>query len=271
MGISIQLRRGTAAEWIAADPVLLAGEVGYETDTNKFKFGDGTSLWSELDYAKADPVDGMLKATYDTDDDGIVDKAAAIDDGDHSATAEDIESAVGATHNQNTDTVLTSNGTTPVIDAGVLKATLTLAENIGLKLDDALSDDNKYCGIAIEAGTLGETVAFGEVIYFKAADSQWYLAKADAAATASGKIGMCLTGGNDNDPTVILLIGKIRADAKFPTLTIGAPVFLSAATAGAVVASAPAKSTGHIVRVLGRANTADEMWFNPSQDWIEYA
>ncbi len=270
MGISIQLRRGTAAEWIAADPVLLAGEVGFETDTNKFKFGDGTSPWSELDYAQAEPVDAMLKTTYDVDEDDIVDKAAAVDDGEHSATAEDIESAISAMHDQDTDTVLTSDGATPVIDAGVLKAILTFDENVGLKLDDALSDDNKYCGVVVEAGTLGETVAFGEVIYLKAADSQWYLAKADAAATATGKIGMCLTGGNDNDPTVILLIGKIRADAKFPALTIGAPVFLSADTAGSVVASAPAKSTGHIVRILGHANTADEMWFNPSSDWIEY-
>ena len=48
MGISIQFRRGAAAEWTAANPVLLAGELGYETDTNKFKIGDGTTAWNSL-------------------------------------------------------------------------------------------------------------------------------------------------------------------------------------------------------------------------------
>lgn len=46
----IQLRRGTASAWTTADPVLALGEAGVETDTGKFKIGDGTSLWSELDY-----------------------------------------------------------------------------------------------------------------------------------------------------------------------------------------------------------------------------
>lgn len=49
----IQHRRGTAAEWLSADPVLASGEIGVETDTLKFKIGDGTSAWSALAYAGA--------------------------------------------------------------------------------------------------------------------------------------------------------------------------------------------------------------------------
>lgn len=49
----IQHRRGTAAEWLSADPVLASGEIGVETDTLKFKIGDGTSVWSALAYAGA--------------------------------------------------------------------------------------------------------------------------------------------------------------------------------------------------------------------------
>ena len=44
----MQQRRGTAAQWIAADPVLAAGEIGYETDTNEFRIGDGVNVWSDL-------------------------------------------------------------------------------------------------------------------------------------------------------------------------------------------------------------------------------
>jgi hypothetical protein len=74
----------------------------------------------------------------------------------------------------------------------------------------------------------------------------------------------------------MLMYGKIRADAKFPTFTIGALIYISAATAGAVVAGATNATTGqpagadNVVRVVGWANTADEMMFSPSQDYITH-
>ena len=46
----MQQRRGTAAQWTAANPVLAAGEIGFETDTSKFKMGNGSSTWSALTY-----------------------------------------------------------------------------------------------------------------------------------------------------------------------------------------------------------------------------
>jgi len=48
MATRMQQRRGTAAQWTAADPVLAAGEIGYETDTNEFRIGDGVNTWSDL-------------------------------------------------------------------------------------------------------------------------------------------------------------------------------------------------------------------------------
>ena len=47
----IQLLRGTAEALAAKNPVLLAGELGLETDTGRFKFGDGTAAWNSLSYA----------------------------------------------------------------------------------------------------------------------------------------------------------------------------------------------------------------------------
>lgn len=47
---TIQVRRGTAAQWTAANPVLGDGEFGHESDTGKHKVGDGTSAWSVLEY-----------------------------------------------------------------------------------------------------------------------------------------------------------------------------------------------------------------------------
>ena len=54
----IKLRRGTASEWTTANSVLAAGEMGIETDTNKFKFGNGATAWSTLPYASADSSGG---------------------------------------------------------------------------------------------------------------------------------------------------------------------------------------------------------------------
>jgi hypothetical protein len=50
MAARMQQRRGTAAQWTSANPVLGSGEIGFETDTSKFKIGNGTSTWSNLTY-----------------------------------------------------------------------------------------------------------------------------------------------------------------------------------------------------------------------------
>ena len=50
MATRMQQRRGTASQWTSANPVLNAGEMGWESDTNKFKIGDGTNHWADLDY-----------------------------------------------------------------------------------------------------------------------------------------------------------------------------------------------------------------------------
>ena len=53
----IQLKHGLAASWTERNPVLLAGEIGIETDTLKMKVGDGASNWKALGYLGADAND----------------------------------------------------------------------------------------------------------------------------------------------------------------------------------------------------------------------
>jgi hypothetical protein len=43
-------RRDTAANWTTANPTLLAGEIGIESDTEKIKIGDGSTAWTSLGY-----------------------------------------------------------------------------------------------------------------------------------------------------------------------------------------------------------------------------
>ena len=49
----MQFRRSTAADLAAVDEVPLSGEIVIETDTGKFKFGDGVQKYSELNYSGA--------------------------------------------------------------------------------------------------------------------------------------------------------------------------------------------------------------------------
>jgi len=53
----LQLRRDTAANWTSNNPTLSEGEIGVETDTLKFKIGDGSTAWTSLDYAAVRPSD----------------------------------------------------------------------------------------------------------------------------------------------------------------------------------------------------------------------
>lgn len=154
--------------------------------------------------------------------------------------------------------------------AGILGGSITLGESTGqIILDAALSTDGTFSGI-IEAGTAGATLAFGDVCYLQAADSRWGLTDADAAATSGPvKIGICvLAAAADGSPTTMLLFGKIRADANFPTLTIGAPAFLSG-TAGDITVTAPS-ATDSVTRIVGYGNTADELFWCPDPTWITH-
>jgi len=74
MATRMQQRRGLASQWASVNPVLAAGEIGFETDTSKFKMGNGTSTWSQLVYfanatelqAAIDAVVGLPPATLDS-------------------------------------------------------------------------------------------------------------------------------------------------------------------------------------------------------------
>jgi hypothetical protein len=61
MAIRMQQRRGTAEQWTTANPILSPGEIGFETDTNQFKLGDGVNRWEDLSYfVNLDGLGGSL-------------------------------------------------------------------------------------------------------------------------------------------------------------------------------------------------------------------
>lgn len=80
MATRMQQRRGTAAQWTAANPILAAGEIGFETDTSKFKMGNGSSAWAALTYfANSSELAALITGAPGTLD-TLNELAAAIND-----------------------------------------------------------------------------------------------------------------------------------------------------------------------------------------------
>lgn len=67
MATRMQQRRGTSAEWAAANPVLADGEVGYEKDTGVVKIGNGTSTWNQLSPILGSSYLPILGKAYDSE------------------------------------------------------------------------------------------------------------------------------------------------------------------------------------------------------------
>lgn len=83
MGIIIQLRRDTIANWASVNPILAQGEKGYETESlgsvsAKYKIGDGVSAWNVLPYQLVGGSGDMEKSTYDVGNTGVVDNAEKV-------------------------------------------------------------------------------------------------------------------------------------------------------------------------------------------------
>lgn len=168
-----------------------------------------------------------------------------------------------------TDTLVTLTAsqtlTNKTLTSPAIGGTALLAEGGSIGLDPAGSADGKYTGITVTA-TAGYTQAFGDLVYLAVADSRWELADADAAATAGPvALAMVVVAGTDGNACTLLLQGIIRADAKFPAMTVGATQYVGE-TAGAIQGTIPT-GADNIIRTVGYALTADELYFNPSTDW----
>lgn len=83
LNVRVITRNDTAENWTTANPILLKGEIGIETDTNKLKIGDGTTAWADLAYFNVDInailANYMSKADYAGSKAGYVAKAEAAD------------------------------------------------------------------------------------------------------------------------------------------------------------------------------------------------
>ncbi len=90
MPSKIQLRRDTSTNWFSVNPVLSDGELGFETDTLRFKLGDGTTNWNGLAYTVDEAADLSGYALL-TDIPDVSGYATTADLTDYALTADTVE------------------------------------------------------------------------------------------------------------------------------------------------------------------------------------
>ena len=125
---------------------------------------------------------------------------------------------------------------------------------------NALGSDHLYSG-DIDSEPVGETVAFGDLLYFDWTDKEWKIADADSSTTVPG-LRIALEAKNNGETCKLLVKGYIRDDSAFEFA--GAMVYASA-TAGDMTSTAPS-SAGQQVQRVGVAKSADILFFDPSID-----
>lgn len=186
MATRMQQRRGTAAQWTSANPVLAAGEIGFETDTNQFKMGDGLSAWADLSYFKnLEDLGGSLDDYILLTEKGAANGVATLDSGAQipvTQLANIIQNAPNTldTLNEIASSITETNGLvkTAIADAiaeetqdrttAINDASTTLTtyiDNISTTLQTAISDGDDTLSGRIDGLTTSQ-VAEGTNTYF---------------------------------------------------------------------------------------------------------
>jgi len=164
------------------------------------------------------------------------------------------------------------NPATAQTSAGVGKIPISGSDNqidegwIGnINIDSTPTSDHTVTGIKTEL-TAGASLVFGDYCYV-GTDGKMEKAIATAETTAR-VIAVCVDTIAEDAAGTFLLHGFIRDDT-YNFTTIGAKIYLSDDTAGALDLTAPT-TTNYTTNILGIALTADVLYFNPQLVVVEH-
>ena len=306
MATRMQQRRDTAANWTSSNPTLLAGEIGFETDTGQFKIGDGSTVWTSLSYAGGGADDTAYNATsWNTNTDAatknaIRDKIETMDTAIGLNTAKD----TNATHSSE----VTGSGALTIADNVVDEANLKLDEGATndyvLTADSAKSGGMKWAassggmsdlvddttpqlggdldlnqkGVSLNPAPTADVTGNGIIATMTVdantvgvgsalhLDTDGNWIEADADTVATMPCA-ALALETGTGSKKVLFHGIIRNDAW--AWTVGGLLYVSD-TVGTLTHTAPTGS-GDQVQVVGIATHADRIYFNPSLVLVEVA
>ena len=204
----MQQRRGTAAQWTSANPVLNAGEMGWESDTNKFKIGDGVNNWTSLDYfsdinSTVDPAFGS-SITFEGATANAFETTLTVTDptADRTITLPDV-----------TGTVITTGNLSDITNIGVFTSTITMEGSSADDFELTLSAGNPTADRTITFPDATGTVALTTDITASnlANDSITAVKLAGDSVTTSKIQNLAVETGKINDLAVTT--GKIAEGA----------------------------------------------------------
>jgi len=152
---------------------------------------------------------------------------------------------------------LSSYSTTTEMNAAIAAATSEAQAKTWYPLQMAYND---YTGEVIVDGMVASATV-GQCLYL--ASGGWTIAKADSASTIPAK-GLCIETGTGNRK--VLLRGIVRNSGW--SFTKGQKIYVSAATAGAITATAPS-STGNQVQIIGICLSSDTIYFFFDSTYVE--
>lgn len=151
----IQVRRGTAAEWTAANPVLSEGELAFEVDTGITKIGDGATEYLDLpSYATYDQMVEALGDTQAARDAALAAAESADSDAERAEAAAD-RIDLGSFDADVAATASAKTAAETARDAAVVAKVAAEAAN-----DQAQAASNIHEAVAGNVGTL--MAAFGQ-------------------------------------------------------------------------------------------------------------
>ena len=145
MSTRMKQRRGTASQWISVNagdgPILDEGEIGFETDTGKFKIGDGINHWIDLDYfLDESELNTSLGDYIPLDQKGSADGVATLD-GSGKLTSSQLPSIDELTQDILNTSLIAGTGLDKDYDDNANTYTLNIDSTVATKTyaDDAVS------------------------------------------------------------------------------------------------------------------------------------
>ena len=116
-----------------------------------------------------------------------------------------------------------------------------------------------------ETQTAGENLVIGDVCYLKSSDGKFWRCDGDSEATSKGMLRMATASISANATGVFLVKGYIRDDTW--AWTVGAEVYISVTPGNPT--ETVVSGDGDIKRIVGYAQSADILFFDPNQSYVE--
>jgi hypothetical protein len=227
MATLIQIRRDTLDNWTSVNPVLQSGEISFVTDQNKFKVGDGSSLWADLPYLKADAFIDSVELGTDTTGNYA---AQVTGSGEGILVTGSGESASVVIENTG---VVSLSGTENEIEVSASTGSVTIG------LPSTISSDTTGNSATATALETSRTISFGGDL--------------SGSATFDGTQDITINATLDSDSSVNSLTGtdnQIDVSASVGAVTLSLPETINVDTSGNA-ATATALETSRVIELNG--------------------